>query len=311
MQNPNLMKKFTRRKFIGSTLAWGGISILGAQFIPGFLKAGASPASPDIWMTAGDDPQAAVGRLLDSMGGMESFVRPGQTVGILVNSPWKHPGYFTHPDVALAVVKQSLEAGAKEIVCFKPVPEGYWEKSRYYEDMKDAISSFTYGDGRKTVQIAKGTALKEAEIYDLFTEVDVYINIPVAKHHNGTNYSGTLKGLMGVSSSTTNRHMHSPDGEYTYDKQEYLSQCIADLNLIRQPDLCVVDAIECAINNGPRGPGETVKPNRILAGTDLVALDAYGADLIGFDLEEVPSIGMAAGHGLGNGMLGELVVEEV
>jgi uncharacterized protein (DUF362 family) len=105
--------------------------------------------------------------------------------------------------------------------------------------------------------------------------------------------------------------MHSPDGEYTYAKQEYLSQCIADLNLIRQPDLCVVDAIECALNNGPRGPGETVKPNKILAGTDLVAVDAYSADLIGFDLADVPSIGMAARHGLGKDRIEDLVVQEV
>ena len=305
------MKKFTRRRFISSGLAWGGLSILGTQFIPGFLRAGSTPASPDIWMTAGDNPAAAVGRLLDAMGGTSKFVGHGQTVGILVNSPWKHPGYYTHPDVALAVVKQCQQAGAGQIVCFKPVPDGYWEKSRYFEEMRDAISAFTYGDARKSVQIVSGKALKEAEVYNIFTDVDVYINIPVAKHHNGTNYSGTLKGLMGVSSSTTNRYMHSPDGEYTYEKQEYLSQCIADLNLIRQPDLCVVDAIECALNNGPRGPGDTVKPNRILAGTDMVALDAYGASLIGFDGVDVPSIGMAARHGLGRDKVEELVVLEV
>jgi uncharacterized protein (DUF362 family) len=305
------MKKFNRRKFIRSSLAWGGIALLSNQLIPRFLRAAVPLAKPDILVTAGDDPMNAVKNLMATLGGMEKFVSSGQSVGILVNSPWKHPGYFTHPDVALAVVKQCLEAGAGDIVCFKPVPAGYWEKSAYYEEMKEAIENFTYGSDRKMMTIAEGTALKEAEMFDIFEKVDVYISIPVAKHHNGTLFSGALKGLMGISSSTTNRHMHSPDGEYTYAKQEYLSQCIADLNLIRQPDLCIVDAIECALNNGPRGPGDTVKPDKILAGTDMVAVDAYAANLIGFDLADVPSIGMAAKHGLGNDRLEELVVMEV
>jgi uncharacterized protein (DUF362 family) len=305
------MKTFNRRKFIRSTLAWGGVTFLGTSLIPRFLRSQVLQAKPDILVTSGDDPMNSVKKLMASLGGMEKFVRSGQSVGILVNSPWKHAGYFTHPDVALAVVKQCLDAGAGEIVCFKPVPSGYWEKSAYYEEMKDVIEKFSYGSDRKMMTIPKGVALNEAEMFDIFDKMDVYISIPVAKHHNGTIYSGTLKGLMGVSSSATNRHMHSPDGEYTYEKQEYLSQCIADLNLIRQPDLCIVDAIECAVNNGPRGPGETVRPNKILAGTDLVAVDAYSADLIGFDLADVPSIGMAARHGLGKDRLEDLVVMEV
>jgi uncharacterized protein (DUF362 family) len=287
------------------------MAFLASQFVPRFLRAATPQAKPDIFITSGDDPMAAVRKLMASLGGMENFVKKGDSVGILVNSPWKHPGYFTHPDVALAVVKHCLEAGADEIVCFKPVPSGYWEKSAHYEEMKDIIENISYGADRKMMTISRGIALKEAEMFDIFDKVDVYISIPVAKHHNGTIFSGTLKGLMGVSSSTTNRYMHSPDGQYTYDKQEYLSQCIADLNLLRQPDLCVVDAIECAVNNGPRGPGDTVKPNKILAGTDMVAIDAYSAGLIGFDLSEVPSIGMAARHGLGKGHVNDLVVMEV
>jgi uncharacterized protein (DUF362 family) len=104
--------------------------------------------------------------------------------------------------------------------------------------------------------------------------------------------------------------MHSPSGDYTYDEQEYLSQCVADLNLLRQPDLSVVDAIECGLNNGPRGPGDTVKPNKIIAGTDMVAVDAYSANLIGFSLNDIPSIAMAAKHGLGSDDLKALNVQE-
>ena len=50
----------------------------------------------------------------------------------------------------------------------------------------------------------------------------MFISIPVAKHHAGVIFSGNLKGMMGASSDDTNRNMHSPEGDYTYDKEEYL-----------------------------------------------------------------------------------------
>jgi uncharacterized protein (DUF362 family) len=305
------MKNFSRRSFIRSGLAWGGIAFVGSQFIPKFLRAGLVQTKPDIVFTSGDNPMEAVGKLLKALGGIEKFVKTGDVVGILVNSPWKNPGYFTNPDVVLAVVKQCLDAGAKEIVCFKSVPEGYWEKSRYFGELATAIGKFRYCEARKKVTIPGSVYLKEADIFEDFITVDTYISIPVAKHHAGTYFSGTLKGMMGVSSSETNRFMHSANGDYTYDEQEYLSQCVADLNLLRQPDLSVVDAIECGLNNGPRGPGETVKPNRILAGTDMVAVDAYSADLIGFSQADVQCIAMAAKHGLGKNDLKALSVLEV
>ncbi|MBW6459313.1 MAG: DUF362 domain-containing protein, partial [Bacteroidales bacterium] len=158
---------------------------------------------------------------------------------------------------------------------------------------------FRYGSERVEVDIPNGKVLKKAEIFRVFNEVDVYISIPVAKHHAGTLFSGNLKGLMGVSSRDTNRLMHSPDGRYTYDNHEHLAQCIADLNLIRLPDLCVVDAIECALNNGPAGPGETTNPNKIIAGIDPLALDVYTASLIGFEQEDILTFDRAYQLGLG------------
>lgn len=192
-----------------------------------------------------------------------------------------------------------LKAGAGRIICFKPVPEGYWEKSRYFDKYSNMIKMISYCAERTDVDIPKGKSLNRASVFSEFLNVDVYINIPVAKHHAGTGFSCVLKGLMGVSSPTTNRFMHSPDGEYTYDRVEYLAQCIADLNLIRKPDLCLVDALECVVNNGPRGPGDTVKPNRIIAGTDPVAVDVYASSLIGFDPGDILTNTFAAQHGLG------------
>jgi uncharacterized protein (DUF362 family) len=301
------MSKIKRRDFLRTGLMAGGAVLLSKQLIgsgfsmnqPMHFRPPSYGEMPDIVTISGANPEESMSRLLEPLGGIGQFVHSGQTVGLLVNSPWKNPGYYTQPDVVLSLANLCLQAGAKEIVCFKPASQGYWERGLLFEKFKSVIQRIRYGTDRIEVEIPEGVLLKKAEIYKEFNEVDVFINIPVAKHHAGIIFSGNLKGMMGVSSSLTNRNMHSPDGIYTYEEEEYLAQCIADLNLIRKPDLCIVDAIECALNNGPAGPGETFKPGKILAGKDPLALDVYSASLIGFIPDDILTFRRAYEHRLG------------
>lgn len=293
------MKPLNRRKFIRRSITIGGVSI-GLSVIPKFLKAGFPDKKSDIYTIAAANPKESIPTLIDSMGGIEKFVKHGDSVGFLVNSPWIHQGFYTNPDIVLVVMKMCKDAGTKKIICYKPVRDGYWEESQYYEEMKPMIDEIIYGDERVVIDITGGQEMASAEVFKIFMESDVFINIPVAKHHNGTAYSGILKNLMGVSSPDTNRHMHSPDGEYTYSKTVYLSTCIADLNLIRKPDFSIIDAGVCAVNNGPRGPGDTISPGLILAGTDPLAMDVYASSLLGMEPGDIYTFSVAKTLGLGN-----------
>ncbi len=262
----------------------------------------------DIYTITSKNPKESIPKMIESLGGIESVVKPGNSVGFLVNSPWVHQGFYTNPDIVLVLMKMCKDAGASKIICYKPVRDGYWEESRYYEEMKPLIDEIVYGDERVIIDINGGKEMKSAEVFKVFMETDVFINVPVAKHHNGTIYSGILKNLMGVSSRDTNRHMHSPDGEYTYSKTVYLSTCIADLNLIRKPDLSVIDAGVCAINNGPRGPGETISPGLIIGGTDPLAMDVYASTLLGMEPEDIYTFTAAEELALGKSKLAEIKV---
>jgi uncharacterized protein (DUF362 family) len=304
------MKPISRRNFIKTSAVLSG-SAIGATLLPNFARADLLKGDPDIISISSADPMNNLLRLLEPLGGISKFVKSGQSVGFLVNSPWKHPGYYTHPDYALSMMKLCKEAGAGDIICYKPVRENYWQESQFYEEMKPLIDEIQYGEERITVDIPEGKYMQSAEVFKIFMDSEVFINIPVAKHHNGTIFSGVLKGLMGVSSRDTNRHMHSPDGEYTYDKEEYLAGCIADLNLIRQPDLSVVDANICALNNGPRGPGDTTSPKRLLAGIDPLAMDVYAASLIGMEPADILTFDKAQALGLGKNDPADIQVLEV
>jgi len=302
------MKPINRRNFLKSSVVLGSTA-LGATLLPKFSKAGLMAGPADIVSIPATDPMQNLHLVLEPFGGIGSFVKSGQSVGILANSPWVHPGYYTHPDIVLSMIRLCKDAGAGKIIVYKPVREGYWEESKYFEEMKPLLNEVAYSEERVTIEIPKGKLLKSAVVFKDFMESDVFINIPVAKHHNGTLFSGVLKGLMGVSSRDTNRYMHSPDGEYTYSKEDYLSGCIADLNLIRLPDLSIMDAGVCAINNGPRGPGDTTEPGRILAGTDPLAMDVYASSLIGMEPDDIITFQKAADHGLGNNELDSIKIE--
>ncbi len=305
------MKRHTRRSFIKTSILAGGATIIGSQLMPKFLHASFQTPFPDIVTIAGNDPLKAIPKLLEQFGGIGNFIKTGNSVGILINSPWKNPGTYTHPDIPLSVIKLCLDAGAKEIVVFKSASAAYWERGNYSTQFEAMIKKFKYSSERKEVDIPGGVALKKATIFKDFLETDIFISVPVAKHHAGVLFSGNLKGLMGVSSGETNRYMHSPKGDYNYDEHEYLAQCIADLNLLRKPDLCIVDATECVLSNGPAGPGDTVKPNKIIAGIDPVALDVYAATLIGFSNNDILTFDKARKLGIGETDISKLTIKEI
>jgi uncharacterized protein (DUF362 family) len=234
---------------------------------------------------------------------------------LLLNAPpwWKKPGSFTSPAVALAAVKLCADAGAREIVQIIDLPDGYWGRTPRSADHAKELALVKPNSGEWVeVDIPKGRALKRAEVNKALLDCDVFINLPISKNHEGTGFSGCLKNMMGACSGKTNRFFHKGSGaagEYT--DVAFLSQCIADVNLVRKPDLCICDSTEFLLTNGPAGPGEIRKARKVVAGTDAVAVDAYGSTLLGLRPAQVLMIVMASQHGLGQIDWAKLAVQDV
>jgi len=75
----------------------------------------------------------------------------------------------------------------------------------------------------------------------------------------------------------------------------------------------VLDASRALLTAGPSGPGLIAYPDTIVAGTDQVAVDAYGVTLAkwygsGFAPMQVKHIAAAHGLGLGTADLDEVQV---
>jgi uncharacterized protein (DUF362 family) len=246
---------------------------------------------------------------------MKKFVRPGSSVGLLINAPpwWNKRGSHTHPDIALAVILAALEAGAKQLqYLIDPGPD-YWGRSALAPTHGGEIGAIKECSGNYVeTPVARHRSLKKASVVREFLDCDVFINLPIIKHHIGVGMSGNLKNLMGANSGPSNQFFHGGSGATDeYADVPFLAQCIADLNTLRKPDLCVADATEFLITNGPAGPGELRQLNKVILGTDPVAVDAYGAPLVNLKAADVLMITKAVKWGLGRMDVAKLVVEQL
>jgi uncharacterized protein (DUF362 family) len=252
--------------------------------------------------------RAAVAQL----GGMERFVSKGATVVIKPNVGWDRPFEFhanTHPDVIRAAAQMCLDAGASKVSIVDFPVMGQHPRNAFEFSGMNALGTelgVTVGpafENTRFVDVALPDAavLKNASVIRELLESDVIINIPVAKSHGCTKYTGALKNWMGIVWNRTFFHQNfRTDSRTSPEHWNHIASCIAEIQQRVPPTLTIVDATTIMKTKGPQGPGELATPNEILAGTDQVALDTYAVGL--FDtikLEEVISIHRAAELGLG------------
>jgi uncharacterized protein (DUF362 family) len=308
-----MTESITRRSFIKGSTILGTSSILGGSVVGWMHKLAFAEGKVDIAAVKGADYFNNTIKAVEFLGGMGKFVPKQSKVGLLINSPWEHPGSYVRPEITLAVIQMCREAGAKEIGVFKGLGSSYWRRSALSEKFRDEVKSVQSLEGDYTeVSVPGVRVLKKAEIAKGLLDCDVLINIPIAKDHTGVGFTGTTKNMMGATSYRTNRFFHSGSGvRGYYDDVEHLSQCIADVNLVRKPDLCIFDGTEVITTNGPQGPGKLIKPQKVFAGVDRVAMDVYGAGLLSLKGEEIRATRMAYEHGLGEIDLARLQVQEV
>jgi uncharacterized protein (DUF362 family) len=252
---------------------------------------------------------------VDALGGMNRFVKKGASVALLINSVFDRPGSYVHPDIPLAVAKMCFDAGARHVATIENTPGSYFKRGAYSEKLSREIKLIGHSSDRTDVKIAKGKIIREASISSALLAADVFINVPIIKDHRGVRYSGNLKNMMGACASSTCRHCHFGDRSILtgifdgfYSRPEVLAQSIADLNLLRAPDLCVADVTEILTTNGPSGPGTLKSPMQVVAGTNAVAVDMYCVSHLGLNPEELLTIQRAQDHGLGAKSLKEVTI---
>ena len=308
-----MTKKINRRQFIQKSAAAGITSIVSSSLAKNITL---SDKTTDIVVVKGQDYFKNTKKALESLGGMEKFVPKNSKVALLPNPQSNNPGTFTNHEIVRAAIQMCREAGAREIACIGWLPRRYWQNTGIKKVLDEEGAQLVITDRNdeslfKPVPVQNGVALNEARIMKTYYNYNILINMNITKEHSGNNLSGALKNLMGINSPQSNRTFHRMKWMMIEDDIKHLDQCIADLNTIIHPDLCIIDATEFIITNGPNGPGELLKPQKVIAGTDRVAIDSYCSNLFGYDQKDILAITKAYEHGIGEMDLKNVNIKEI
>ncbi len=266
------------------------------RLFPGLDNLEAAPVvkPAEIVVVKGTNPEEITARAVEGIGGIQKYVRKGARVVIKPNIGWDRTveqGANTHPAVVKSLVKLCRRAGASEVVVLDNTCNPWnvtYLKSGIADAVKEAGGVMKPPARYRKVAIPGGQVLKEADILEEILEADVFINAPVCKVHGSqARVTLAMKNLMGIVKDRG--FFHRAD----------MNQCIVDIAAHVKPAFTVLDATRILLTNGPAGPGTVKELNTVAAGTDFVALDAYGATLLGVKPETVRHIKIAGEIGLG------------
>ena len=285
----------------GSTLAFGNVAEL--------VAAAQSPPF-DLVAVKGAEPEVMFDRAIASLGGMQAFVSKGSKVLVKPNIGWDVPperAGNTNPKLVGRIVEQCLNARAKDVSVFDHTCDNWrrcYQNSGIEEAVKDAGGKIISGDSEgyyQSVSVPRGKKLTEAKVHELLLNADVFINVPVLKHHSSSSLTIGMKNLMGVV------------WDRWYWHRNDLHQCIADFASFRKPDLTVVDAYRVMKRNGPRGVSvNDVLPMKAqLVATDFLAADSAAAKLFGLEPADIRHIQLASEMELGRMNLKDVSINRI
>jgi len=250
----------------------------------------------------------AVRAAIEALGGVERFVRRGDRVVLKPNvARALEPGNPENTDwrVVDAVAGLVREAGAGGLAiaegafglntpeCFESTGIGRVAR-RHGAQLLDVN-----GDEFVRVRVPGGVAIKEVAVARAVREADCLINLPAFKasidvsSKLGREYpiSMGMKNLKGVISPANRKRFH----DVGYQK------AVADLNSVVRSDLVVMSGLRACVTEAwaalRRHPGLPL--GLILAGDDVVAVDAVAATIVGYDPLAVEQIRIADEKGWG------------
>ncbi len=249
----------------------------------------------------GQDPDDMIREIFQILN-CERIAGSGQRVLLkpnCISSKTPDSGVTTDPRIVSAVIDQLGDSGAEIIIG----EGGAGNTSRAFQLIGiDAVAEEKQvelvdlnQDKRVSVEITKGTALKEAGIAKTALKSDVIVNIPKMKVHHLSLVTLCMKNLMGM--MLPKSVMHSRINEKIVDLASIFNEKIA-LNIVDGLVGAEVEEVH----------GRPIKMNLIIGGRDMVAVDSVAASVMGIDPGEVKYLRLAEQRGLGTSHLSDIEI---
>ena len=201
----------------------------------------------------------------------------------------------THPAVIAAAAEALLKAGAREVVVgegpghrrdieYLLEGTGLDEKLR---DLKLRFVDLNHDDVRAVPLKSRFTKLDSMWLPVELLRADLVVSMPKLKTHHWAGMTASMKNLFGT----------VPGAVYGWPKNllhaRGIEQSIIDLTATIRPQLAIVDAIVGMEGDGPI-MGRPRPVGCLAMGTDLVAVDATCARMIGLDPRKMPYLSVAS-----------------
>jgi uncharacterized protein (DUF362 family) len=249
----------------------------------------------------GKDPDQMVEEALDHLGGVKSLIKPRSTVVVKPNAG--HEGapdssVNTSPEVVSAVIHVLKKANPGKIILAEASAigcdtmeclESSGIRKAAEEAGVDEIRDIKSEEDLVKKQIDNPTSdIRNLDLPRFLLEADHLVNVPIFKSHVSMVFTCALKNLKGVVQDLHHYVMHCTD----------LAAAMMDLGDLVQPDFTVVDMIRPMEGFGPHS-GTPVDFGCVLAGHDMVAIDATACRMVDLPIEKVDYFDAAREKGLG------------
>ncbi|MHC4545712.1 MAG: DUF362 domain-containing protein [Planctomycetota bacterium] len=255
-------------------------------------------AGDTISIVEGPDRIKTVDKAIEMLGGIERFVKQGETVAIKPNVAFASPpmlGATAQPELVAEVVTLCYKAGAKQVIVTD-------------NPINDPASCFTLSGVSKTASAAgakvmlpklyqfRHTTLEGGKLiknwpifFGPFVKVDKLIGITPVKHHARAGASMSMKNWYGLLGGR--RNIFHQD----------INTIIAELSMMVKPTLVILDGTEVMMTNGPTGGSveDLKRANTLIASCDMVAADSFGCSLLNLKPADLPYLAKAQTAGAG------------
>jgi uncharacterized protein (DUF362 family) len=252
-----------------------------------------------ISIVKGSDRIKTVDKAIELLGGIERFVKAGETVAIKPNVAFATPamlGATTNPELVAEVVRLCYSRGKakKVIVTDNPIndPASCFTLSGIGKAASAAGAEVVLPKAQlfKVTSLLGGKLIKDWPIlFEPFSKIDRLIGIAPLKNHHRAGASMTMKnwyGLLGGRRSIFHQDINT---------------IIAELAMMVRPTLVILDGTEVMITNGPTGgsTSDLRRANTLIASTDCVAADSYGCGLLDMKASDLLYLAKAEKGGAG------------
>ena len=227
-----------------------------------------------------EEIKPAIIRLLQPLGGMQAFVKPGERVLLKPNMLSAKPpeaSVTTHPEVLRAVIELVRECGGIPLVGDSPGIgrcRTVAEKSGMMAVIRETGAHLAVFE--ETVEVVGSGMFKRFELGKPYMEADRVINLPKLKTHEMMTITCSVKNLFGAVVGSAKVAWHLKAGV----DREMFARMLLEIYMLRKPDLNIVDAVTAMEGDGP-GNGDPRHVGLLLAGINPVAVDVIAAEVVG------------------------------